>query len=103
MTTGIERIAAKARLDKNLCFTSLAHHITTEQLEQSLRRIPKSSSAGIDGQSVEAAKAEFDQWSKEMIGAMHRRGYCPPPSRRVYIPKPGKGEKRPISIPTVNS
>ena len=101
MTTGIERIAAKARLDKNLCFTSLAHHITTEQLEQSLRRIPKNSSAGIDGQGVEAAKAEFDQWSKEMIGAMHRRGYCPPPSRRVYLPKPGKDEKRPISIPTI--
>jgi len=101
MITGIERIAAKARQDKKLCFTSLAHHITQEQLAASLKRIPKSSSAGVDGQSVEAAREQFAHWSEEIIGAMHRGGYHPPPVRRVYLPKPGKDEKRPISIPTV--
>lgn len=30
MTTGLERIAAKAQQDAKLQFTSLAHHITKE-------------------------------------------------------------------------
>lgn len=36
-----------------------------------------------------------------MISAIHRGGYQPPPARRVYIPKPGKAEKRPLNVPTV--
>ena len=75
---------------KKLCFTSLAHHITQEQLAASLKRIPRDSSAGVDGQSVEAAREQFAHWSEEMIDAMHRGGYQPPPARRVYLPKPGK-------------
>ncbi len=32
MTTGLERIAAKARCEPKLRFTSLAHHITKERV-----------------------------------------------------------------------
>jgi len=36
-----------------------------------------------------------------MVQSMHCRSYHPPPLRRVYIPKPGKKEKRPLGVPTV--
>jgi len=33
--------------------------------------------------------------------SVHREGYCAPNIRRVYIPKPGKQEMRPLGVPTV--
>jgi group II intron reverse transcriptase/maturase len=36
-----------------------------------------------------------------MLQSVHRQGYQAPPIRRVYIPKPGKQEKRPLGVPCV--
>ena len=101
MTTGLERIAAKAREDRKLKFTSLTHHVTEELVWESVCHIPKNSAPGCDGQTVEQAKESFKQWAPEMIRAIHERGYRPPPILRVFIPKPGKQEKRPLGIPCV--
>jgi RNA-directed DNA polymerase len=101
MTTGLERLAAKARKDRKLKFTSLAHHVTEELLWESVCHIPKNSAPGCNGQTVEEAKKDFKQWAPEMLRAIHDRGYQPPPIRRVFIPKPGKKEKRPLGIPCV--
>ena len=101
MTTGLERITAKARQERKLQFTSLAHHITSELVWDSLCDIPSGSAPGCDGQTVSEAKESFQQWVPEMLRAIHDRGYQPPPIRRVYIPKPGKTEKRPLGIPCV--
>ena len=102
MTTAVERIAAKARSEPKLRFTSLAHHLTQERLWKSLSHIPKTSAPGCDGQTVKEAKEEFENWSEPMLSAVHRKGYHPPPIRRVYIPKPGKQEKRPLGVPSVS-
>jgi RNA-directed DNA polymerase len=101
MTTGLERIAAKARQERKLRFTSLAHHITPERVRESLDHIPKSTSPGVDGVTVKEAQETFNTWIEEVLSAVHRRGYHPPVVRRVYIPKPGKKEKRPLGIPCV--
>lgn len=101
MTTGLERIAAKAREDRKLKFTSLAHHLTPELLWESVSHIPKRSAPGCDGQTVEEAQQSFKQWAPEFIRAIHEQGYRPPPIRRVFIPKPGKSEKRPLGVPCV--
>src|SRR5450755_1869557 len=101
MTTGLERIAAKAREDRKLKFTSLAHHVTEELIWESVCHIPNDSAPGCDGQTVEEAKESFKQWAPEMLRAIHDRGYRPPPILRVFIPKPGKKEKRPLGIPCV--
>ena len=37
-----------------------------------------------------------------MLQSVHRQGYRAPDIRRVYIPKPGKAEKRPLGVPTVS-
>jgi RNA-directed DNA polymerase len=101
METGLERIAAKARSDRKLRFTSLAHHLTAERLWRNLSQIPPRSAAGIDGQTVPEAKESFREWIGPMVQSVHRQGYQAPSIRRVYIPKPGKQEKRPLGVPCV--
>jgi len=101
METGLEQIAAKARCEAKLRFTSLAHHITRERLWKNLCQIPNSSAPGVDGQTVTQAKESFGGWIEAMLQSMHRQGYKAPDIRRVYIPKPGKQEKRPLGIPCV--
>jgi RNA-directed DNA polymerase len=102
METGLERIAVKARCDTNLQFTSLAHHITRERVWANLCHIPDRSVPGVDGQTATEAKESFSEWIDVMLQSVHRQGYRAPDIRRVYIPKPGKREKRPLGVPTVS-
>src|SRR4029077_962924 len=100
MTTGLERIAVKARCEPKLRFTSLAHHITKERVWENLKQMPAKSAAGVDGQTVTEAKESFEEWIAGMLQSVHREGYRAPDIRRVYIPKPGKQEMRPLGVPT---
>src|SRR5216683_287948 len=101
METGLERIAAKARSEPKLRFTSLAHHITRERVWENLCEIRTDSAPGVDGQTVPEAKESFGVWIEPMLQSVHRQGYQAPNIRRVYIPKPGKHEKRPLGVPCV--
>jgi RNA-directed DNA polymerase len=101
METKLEGIAAKALSEPNLVFTSIAHHVTKEQIWDSLNHISGKTAPGIDGIDVETAKQNFENWADDMITSIHRKSYKPPAVRRVWIPKPGKTEKRPIGVPCV--
>jgi hypothetical protein len=101
MATGLERIAARARCEPNLRFTSLAHHLTRERVWENLCHIPTNSAPGVDGQTVAEAKESFGVWIEEMLQSVHRQGYRAPDIRRVYIPKPGKQEQRPLGVPCI--
>jgi RNA-directed DNA polymerase len=61
----------------------------------------KKGAAGVDRQTVE----DFDEHSRQELRRLHtelRQGrYRPAAVRRVWIPKPGSSEKRPLGIPTV--
>src|SRR5262249_506920 len=102
METKLEQIAAKARREPNLRFTSLTHHVTRDRAQKNLSQIPQRSAAGADGQTVAAAKERLEEWIEPMLQSIHRQGYRAPDIRRVYIPKPGKTEKRPLGVPTVS-
>jgi len=52
-------------------------------------------------QTVTEAKESFAEWIAGMLQSIHREGYRAPEIRRVYIPKPGKQEMRPLGVPTV--
>ena len=101
METKLERIAAKSLNEPNLVFTSIAHHVTKELIWDSLNHMSKDTSPGIDGIDVETAKENFNTWVDGIITSIHRRSYKAPAVRRVWIPKPGKTEKRPIGVPCV--
>ena len=68
---------------------------------RNLSEIPKWSAVGVDGQTVEVAKKSFDGWIEPMLQSIHRQGYIVSDNGEVYIPKPGKTEKRPLGVPTV--
>lgn len=101
MGTGLEGIAAKARRETKLKFTSLCHHVTRELIWESLCNIPSQSAPGADGIGVEEAKKTFNEWIDGMLASIHRKAYHAPPVRRVWIPKPGKTSKRPIGVPCI--
>ncbi len=101
MEPELERIATKARSEAKLTFTSLAHHITLERLRENLSQMEKTSAAGVDGQTVAEVSENLDWLAPEVLRKIHSQGYHPPPVLRVWIPKPGKQEKRPIGVPTV--
>jgi retron-type reverse transcriptase len=101
MGTGLGGMAAKARRETKLKFTSLCHHVTRELIWESLSNIPKQSALGVDGISVDEAKKTFEVWIEEMLSSIHRKAYKAPPVRRVWIPKPGKTAKRPLGVSLV--
>ena len=101
MATKLGEIAAKARRETSLQFTSLSHHITREMVWENLKHIPTQSAAGVDGIDVNKAKETFGNWIDGMLQAICNQGYKAPPVRRVWIPKPGKTEKRPLGVPCI--
>ena len=73
MATGLEGVAAKARGEAKLQFTSLCHHISRELIWESLCSISKASAPGVDGVTVERAKEDFGVWVEEMLRSVHRK------------------------------
>jgi RNA-directed DNA polymerase len=60
-----------------------------------------SGSAGVDRQSVQAFGARAEANLAEIAQELRAGTYRPLPVRRVWIPKPGRAERRPLGIPTV--
>src|SRR6516225_10154335 len=100
MCTDSDRISELAKEDPKRQFTSIAHLITVEKLEEAFRSLRKDASAGIDGVTY----AQYETNAEESIRQLHRRlvkgKYQAQPLRRVYIPKED-GKLRPISIPAL--
>jgi RNA-directed DNA polymerase len=61
----------------------------------------KAGSAGIDGQSVKSFEAKEEQELQGLAEELGTGHYRPAAVKRVWIPKPGSQEKRPLGIPVV--
>jgi RNA-directed DNA polymerase len=58
-------------------------------------------SAGIDGQSIANFEATQEQQLRRLEEELRTGSYRPAAVKRVWIPKPGSKEKRPLGIPAV--
>jgi RNA-directed DNA polymerase len=56
---------------------------------------------GVDGQTVEQFTAQEQAQLAKLREELHSERYQRQPARRVWIPKPGTSEKRPLGIPAV--
>ncbi len=57
--------------------------------------------AGVDGMTVKRTRKDLEGTLSRMHTELMDGTYRPKPVRRVWIPKPGSKEKRPLGIPTV--
>jgi RNA-directed DNA polymerase len=57
--------------------------------------------AGMDHQTVEMFERHLEQNLEKLSGSLQDGSYRPQAIRRVWIPKPGSAEQRPLGIPTV--
>lgn len=102
MSTQLAQIAKKAKLDRKVRFTALAHLLTPEFLKDTWGTINRHGAGGIDGESIEQFESELEQRVQEISERLKAGAYRAPPVRRVEIPKgPGKSGTRPLGIPTV--
>jgi RNA-directed DNA polymerase len=102
MSTQLGQIAKKAKLDRTVRFTSLAHVLTPSFLKETWRMMNRHAASGIDGQTTGQFASEIEQRVEEICQQLKAGTYRAPPVRRVEIPKgPGKSGTRPLGIPTV--
>jgi group II intron reverse transcriptase/maturase len=99
ISTRLARIANAAKAHPGQALTALAHHIDVEWLREAHRRTRKSGALGIDGVDAEAYGAHLEDNLGTLLLRAKSGTYRAPPVRRVHIPK-GKGETRPLGIPT---
>jgi RNA-directed DNA polymerase len=94
-------IAEKAKQDKKLKFTSLAHLVNESSLAQSYKKLNKASACGSDRVTV----GEYGSNLASNIATLHNlirtKKYKPKAVRRSYIPKKGRSGMRPLGLPSV--
>lgn len=99
MSTGLQKVAERAKREPAAKFHSLAHLIDTELLERAFARLRGNAAVGVDGIS----KEQYGQFLEENLRDLHERlrtkRYRHQPIRRVHIPKE-TGKSRPIGIST---
>lgn len=59
-----------------------------------------SSTAGVDGKTRDAFKADYEKEIDQLVSQLKTQAYEPLPVKRVYIPK-SDGRKRPLGIPVL--
>jgi RNA-directed DNA polymerase len=100
VSTRLQRIAEMARKAPDLAFTTLAHHIDLELLQEAYRMTRKDGATGVDGQTATEYAANLQGNLQSLLDRFKSGTYHAPPVRRVHIPKADGKTLRPIGIPT---
>ncbi len=100
MSTNYHRLAELAREDGQRQFTSIAHLLTPQALEDAFRSLRRDASAGVDGVTYAEYAANAGENLAKLQDRLRSGSYRAQPLRRTYIPKES-GEARPISIPAL--
>jgi len=97
--TKLTRIAEIAKERPNEKFTSLAHLLSEELLEQCHHELKSGKAPGIDQITREEYEKELDENIAKLVARLKNKSYRPQPVRRAYISKEGTDKKRPLGIP----
>src|ERR1700679_3051349 len=87
VSTQLAQIVKKAKLDRKVRFTSLAHLLTPEFLKETWGKMNRRAASGVDGKSAEQFGSELDMQVEAICAQLKKRTYRAPPVRRVDIPK----------------
>jgi len=100
VSTKMEQIALNAKRLPEVSFTSLAHHVDLRWLYEACKATRKDGALGVDGQSAEGYAENLRENLERLEQGFKSGRYKAPPVKRVYIPKDGKKELRPLGLPT---
>ena len=93
----IQRNIDKAdRTDRRV--QNLASYINVDTLRAVHKKMDGRKAVGIDKVTKDDYSVNLEQNLTSLVDRMKRGAYKPQPSRRVYIPKDGKGIMRPLGI-----
>ena len=94
------RVYAAAKRNQQARFTALLHHVDVTALERAFRRLKRSASAGVEGETAATYEQNLEANLRGLCQRVHRGTYRPLPVRRVYIPK-SDGGQRPLGVPAL--
>jgi len=97
--TKLAKIAEVAKAKPKEQFTSLAHLINEDLLKICHHEMDKRKATGVDRVTKEKYEENLSHNLLELVQRLKRHAYHPKPVRRVYIPKLGTTESRPLGIP----
>jgi RNA-directed DNA polymerase len=97
----MEQIAGNARKHPKGSFTSFAYHIDLVWMYEAFASIRKDGAPGVDEQTAEEYMKDLKKNLESLLERFKSGRYRAQPVKRVYIPKPGTNEKRPLGIPTL--
>jgi len=95
-----QRIAEVAQRSPEIAFTSLAHYIDLQWLEEAYHRTRKDGAAGVDDVTGKQYAENLHDNLRNLLDRLQSGTYKAPPVKRTHIPKGTKGETRSIGIPT---
>jgi RNA-directed DNA polymerase len=98
MSTGLRKVAERAKREPAARFNSLAHLIDEELLTRAFRRLRRDAAVGVDGISKEAYGQDLESNLKGLRERLKTKQYRHQPIRRVHIPKEQGHKTRPIGI-----
>lgn len=100
MSTGLLKVAERARRDPQARILALAHLLDEELLWGAFERIRLDAAVGVDGITKEKYREHVEDNLRVLHDRMKAGQYRHQPIRRVHIPK-APGKTRPIGISTI--
>lgn len=98
MSTGLHKVAERAKREPATRFHSLAHLIDEEVLAGAFARLRSDAAIGVDGITKEQYGQDLRTNLRGLLERLKTKRYRHQPIRRVHIPKEKKGQTRPIGI-----
>ena len=93
-------LSKRARQDPKLRFTSLAHLLNAEFLEECYYSLGRDRASGMDGVSWEEYGERLKENLSDLVARLKAKRYQPQPARRVYIPK-DEHSQRALGLPAL--
>jgi RNA-directed DNA polymerase len=100
MSTGLRKVAERAKREPAARFHSLAHLIDEALLAGAFARLRNTAAVGVDGITKEVYGQALESNLKGLHERLKTKRYRHQPIRRVHIPKEKQGQTRPIGIST---
>ena len=99
MTTGLERISQLVKGHPDRKLQTVMHLVNVDTLRGVHNRQDARKAYGVDKVTKEEYGAKIEENLKDLVERMKQFSYRPQPVRRVYIPKDGSDQKRPLGVP----